>query len=507
MDYLLPVALFLLLGVGIYVLIVLNRIAKEKNQGEELRQLAATVQSMAQDLQRLTANQEQLRLSLQSELSQSRQEQQQVINSQMQTLSSNLVSQQGGFAELQEKRLLDISNQLGIRQESLQKTLIDLMQQQNQGSAQSFSLVSESLEKSITELNMQLGDKLTTLQNTVSQLLRQMEERLQAQTTITENGLEQNRQTIERRLTALQEENSAKLEQMRNVVDEKLQKTLEERIGQSFKLVSERLEQVYKSLGEMQTLAAGVGDLQRVLSNVKTRGILGEIQLGAILEQILTREQYFTNVATRPGSSQVVEYAIRLPGDDQGEVLLPIDAKFPADAYSRLMEAYEQGKPEDVEAAGAALERTIRSFARDIHDKYVEPPFTTDFAVMFLPFEGLYAEVVRRGVLESLQRDYQVSIAGPTTMAAFLNSLQMGFRTLAIQKRSSEVWRVLGAVKTEFGRFNEVLQATQKRLEQANKELENLVGTRTRQIQRRLSSVTELPEGESKLLLEEPEQD
>ena len=225
----------------------------------------------------------------------------------------------------------------------------------------------------------------------------------------------------------------------------KLQKTLEERISKSFQLVSERLEQVYKGLGEMQNLAAGVGDLKKVLSNVKTRGILGEVQLGAILEQILTPEQYEENVRTKSTGSERVEFAVKLPGDDEGTVWLPIDAKFPGDAYAKLVDAYELGDPNAVEEAAKNLERIIKSEAKDIHDKYIEPPYTTDFGIMFLPFEGLYAEVVRRGLLETLQRDYKVNIAGPTTMAALLNSLQMGFRTLAIQKRSGEVWNVLGA--------------------------------------------------------------
>lgn len=271
---------------------------------------------------------------------------------------------------------------------------------------------------------------------------------------------------------------------------------------QSFRLVNERLEQVYKGLGEMQTLAVGVGDLKKVLSNVKTRGILGEIQLGAILEEILSPEQYAANIATVPGSKNVVEYAVKLPGDDGAPVYLPIDSKFPGDAYVALQDAYDSGSAEAVQAAFQTLSARIKSFAKDIHDKYIEPPHTTEFGIMFLPFEGLYAEVVNRGLVEVLQRDYKVNIAGPSTMAALLNSLQMGFRTVAIQKRSSEVWAILGAVKTEFDKFGDILAATQNRLNQAGAELDKLVGVRTRAIQRKLRSVEKLDDTPSSQWLE-----
>lgn len=309
-------------------------------------------------------------------------------------------------------------------------------------------------------------------------------------------------QELNRQLETMIVRNEQKLDQMRATVDEKLQKTLEDRISQSFKLVSERLEQVHRGLGEMQTLAAGVGDLKKVLSNVKTRGILGEIQLGAILEEILTQEQYEENIATKKGSSDRVEFAIKLPGDDDGNtVYLPIDAKFPADSYSKLVDAYDKGNVEEISAAVKQLERSIKVFAKSIHDKYIDPPNTTDFGIMFLPFEGLYAEVVRRGMVETLQREYKISIAGPTTMAAILNSLQMGFKTLSIQKHSGEVWNVLGAVKTEFDKFEQVLSATQQRINQANDELDKLIGTRTRKIQSKLRNVVSLPDGKSQEIL------
>ncbi|MBR5524618.1 MAG: DNA recombination protein RmuC [Clostridia bacterium] len=325
-----------------------------------------------------------------------------------------------------------------------------------------------------------------------------------ANTAINEN-LESIRKAMTTQLSGIREENNRQLEQMRQTVDEKLQKTLNDRITQSFQLVNERLEQVYAGLGEMKTLASGVGDLKKVLSNVKTRGVLGEVQLGAILEQILSPEQYEANVKTRPNTTHYVEYAVKLPGADEGTVWLPIDAKFPIDAYAHLLEAYDTGDADAVKAAGSVLEQRIRAFARDIRDKYVAPPHTTDFGIMFLPIEGLYAEVVRRGLIEPLQNDYHINIAGPTTMAALLNSLQMGFKTLAIQKRSGEVWKLLGAVKTEFDKFGSVVEAAQQRLEQAGNELDKLVGVRTRQIQRRLANVTSLTDSEATALLESGE--
>ncbi|MDO4552912.1 MAG: DNA recombination protein RmuC [Bacillota bacterium] len=355
----------------------------------------------------------------------------------------------------------------------------------------------ELQDKRLAELNAQLTERNDTLQKTVTSMLMQMDQRLKGSAMENEQKLENMRTAMENRLTAIQEDNGKRLEEMRATVDEKLQKTLETRITQSFQLVSQRLEEVYKGLGEMQSLAAGVGDLKKVLSNVKTRGILGEIQLGAILEQILSPEQYEKDVCTKAGSGDRVEFAIKLPGDQEGVVYLPIDAKFPADAYSKLMEAYEGGNGAEVELAAVQLVRAIKTSAKYIHDKYIDPPGTTDFGILFLPFEGLYAEVVRRGLVEVLQREYKINIAGPTTMAALLNSLQMGFKTLAIQKRSGEVWRTLGAVRTEFDKFDEVLKAAQKRLVMVNEDIDKLVGVRTRGIRRKLRDVEKLSEAES----------
>ena len=287
-----------------------------------------------------------------------------------------------------------------------------------------------------------------------------------------------------------------KLEEMRATVDEKLQKTLHERIGQSFELVSKQLENVQKGLGEMQTLAQDVGGLKRVLSNVKIRGTIGEVQLSMLLEQILAPDQYDANVKTKPGSDKLVEFAVKLPGRAEGDesVYLPIDAKFPKDVYEQLLDAYESGDLQRVETTSRILEQTIRSMAKDIRDKYLAPPHTTDFGIMFLPFESIYGEVTRRAaLLEQLQQEYHVIVTGPTTLAAILNSLQMGFRTLAIQKRSSEVWRILGGVKAEFEKFGGLLEKAQKNLQTANNQLEEVMGKRTRAIQRQLRSVEALP--------------
>jgi DNA recombination protein RmuC len=299
---------------------------------------------------------------------------------------------------------------------------------------------------------------------------------------------------------------------MRATVDEKLQKTLESRMTQSFQLVNERLEQVYKGLGEMQSLAQGVGDLKKVLSNVKTRGILGEIQLGAILEEILSPEQYDKNVITKKGSKTFVEFAIKIPTEKGDHIYLPIDSKFPGDTYKSLQDAYDSGSAENVQAAASQLLARIKQSAKDIRDKYIDPPNTTEFAILFLPFEGLYAEAVNRGLVSDLQKDYRVNIAGPSTMAALLNSLQMGFHAMAIQKRSGEVWKVLGAVKTEFDKFSDVLETTQQRLNQANDELDKLVGARTRKIRQKLSSVERIDETTAaqlldSALLDEPDED
>ncbi len=354
--------------------------------------------------------------------------------------------------------------------------------------AQSASLLGQAISTQMGQLGTLQAERLEAFARELNRFSLSLDERF-----------ERLKNTVDSRLTAIQSDNALKLEEMRRTVDEKLHATLEQRLGESFKLVSERLEQVHRGLGEMQGLAAGVGDLKRVLSNIKTRGTWGEVQLGALLEQLLTAEQFAANVATKPDSNERVDFAIRLPGRDDGAVVwLPIDAKFPIEDYQRLIEAQD---PLDIEEAAKAIEMRIRSEAKSIRDKYVSPPHTTDFALLYLPVEGLYAEVLRRpGLAELLQREYRVSLAGPTTLSALLNSLQMGFRTLAIEQRSAEVWAVLGAVKSEFGKFGDALAHTRKKLEEASNSIAK-AETRTRQLSRKLKEVEALPVGDAENLI------
>lgn len=369
--------------------------------------------------------------------------------------------------------------------------------------ARSLEAFSRAQNQTQTVVFARQDKRLADLSDHLNTALKGVDERMAQMNAFQEKNAQTLRETVDAKLTELRSGNEKSLSEIRQSVDEKLQTALEERISRSFKEVSERLQQVYQGLGEMQTLANGVGDLKKVLSNVKTRGILGEIQLGSILEEILSPEQFETNVATVPGSSYRVEFAIRLPGDGDGAVYLPVDSKFPADAYLHLQEAYDAADPEQVRVQRGILESRIKAFAKDIHEKYVAPPATTDFAIMFLPTEGLYAEVVKMGMVELLQRNYKINIAGPTTMAALLNSLQTGFRTLAIQKRSSEVWEVLSAVRTEFDRFETALRDAQAKIDQANRGLDALVGVRTRQIQKKLKNVSTLPAERAEQLLKE----
>ena len=357
-----------------------------------------------------------------------------------------------------------------------------------------------------------LGDSLLKRMSDIAGLQKNQLELFAAQlkelTASNEARLDKLRDGVDARLRMIQEDNAKKLEQMRATVDEKLHDTLERRLGESFKLVSERLELVQRGLGEMQSLAIGVGDLKKVLTNVKSRGTFGEIQLASLLEQILAPGQYDSNVETRPGSGQRVEFALKLPGRDgvqESSVWLPLDAKFPQEDYIRLLEAQELGDPVAALEASKTLDRAVREMARNIRDKYLEPPHTTDFGVMFLPTEGLYAEVLRLpGLFDVLQREYKVIVAGPTTLAALLNSLQMGFRTLAIEKRSAEVWNLLGSVRSEFSKFGVVLEKTRKKLQEAGNQID-LAATRTRVIERKLRDVQDIPREYADNLLEAEE--
>lgn len=374
---------------------------------------------------------------------------------------------------------------------------------------QQSSLMLQMLEARSQETGQriaQLSARLDAFGETQEARLHRVSATLDEKLTQNEARIERMRDTLSQSVTRLQEENSKKLEEMRLTVDEKLHATLDKRLGESFSLVSQRLEQVYRGLGEMQTLASGVGDLKKVLTNVKTRGVWGEMQLGALLSQVLSPNQYDENVAVAPGSSQRVEFAVRLPGQGEGTVYLPIDSKFPIEDYERLLAAYDTGDQALIAAASAALQTALKTEARRIASKYIVPPHTTDFAIMFLPIEGLYAEALRaRGLTEELQEKQRIVVAGPTTLNALLTSLQVGFRTLAIEKRTDEVWQLLSAVKTEFGNFARILDATQKKLHAASESIES-ASRKTRTIERKLRKVEALEDaGSSARLLEEEE--
>ncbi len=407
---------------------------------------------------------------------------------------------------LRRRESVDLRPQLKEVESSIESSIKDEFQRNRKESSENAQINREELARSLKSFEERFSQNIKDLNELLRQKFtdfnhQQVENNKQAT-----DHIKEVEKTIEKQLRSIREDNTKQLDEMRKTVDEKLQTTLEKRLGESFKQVSDRLEQVHKGLGEMQTLASGVGDLKKVLSNVKTRGVLGEYQLGNILEQILTPEQYSKNVATKQGSQANVEYAIKLPGKNRDEqVWLPVDSKFPIESYEGLLEMYEQGVPEQIESAQKILIKAVEGFAKVISDKYIDPPHTTDFGIMFLPVESLYAEVLRHpGLFETLQRKYKITVTGPTTLSALLNSLQMGFRTLAVQKRSSEVWSVLGAVKTEFGKFSEQLNRVQKQLNSASGSLETLRSTRTNQIEKKLRNVETMDSLESKEVLELP---
>lgn len=392
---------------------------------------------------------------------------------------------------------------LQVLNEKIENSVRTEIGQNREESNKQASELRNEIQKRFSELGDSTGNRMTEIAKLLKDQLESFSTRLMGLTTSLEKQQNELRVNLDSKMKELREENSKKLDEMRQTVDEKLQSTLEKRLGESFKHVSERLEQVHKGLGEMQTLATGVGDLKRVLTNVKTRGGWGEVQLDNLLSEVLTAEQYETNAQTKEHSSERVEFAIKLPGRDENEsnVLLPIDSKFPQEDYERLLDAIEKGDTKDIETISKDLERRVKSFAKDISSKYINPPNTTDFAILYLPTEGLFAEVIRRpGLVNNLQRDYRIVVAGPTTITALLNSLQMGFRTLAIQKRSSEVWQVLAGVKTEFGKFGDALGKVKKKLSEASNQMET-IDTRARQMERKLKTVEKLPESESVKLL------
>jgi DNA recombination protein RmuC len=400
------------------------------------------------------------------------------------------------------RSLLLINDQIKIR---LEESAL-AQKNQNESSLQQMDLIQTKLDQKLTQLAEQFQRNAAEIRESMQQALREFQTSFTANVKDFNDLQKQKFIDLEKKQDVLIQTTELKLEKMRETVDEKLQKTLETRLGQSFELVSKQLESVQKGLGEMQTLAQDVGGLKRVLTNVKTRGVMGEIQLGNILEQILAPEQYETNVKTKRSSGDHVEFAIKLPGrsDNDQPVYLPIDAKFPQEAYHLLQMAYDEASVAKAEEANRTLVTSIKKFAKDIRDKYLDPPYTTDFAIMFLPIEGLYAEVVRNtDLVEQLQREFKIIITGPTTLAAILNSLQMGFKTLAIQKRSSEVWEILGAVKTEFSKFGGILDRAQKKINEASNDIDQLVSTRTRAIERKLKKVQELPQSQTIILLDD----
>lgn len=365
-------------------------------------------------------------------------------------------------------------------------------------------LFRQEMKENREEMSRNMRELRTELNQTLNLSTQQMQTTLHRNLMTTNEMQREKFDAMNRQQDMLVKSTEKRLDDMRLMVEEKLQKTLNERIGQSFELVRTQLENVQRGLGEMKTLAEDVGGLKKVLGNVKTRGTFGEVQLAALLEQMLSPEQYDANVKTRKNATEFVEFAIKLPGKDNGKdvVYLPIDAKFPKDVYEQYVDAYEEGDTSLIDNTSRQLETTVKRMAKDIHDKYIEPPFTTDFAIMFLPFESIYAEVIRRTALvETLQKEYKIVVTGPTTLGAILNSLQMGFRTLAIQKRTSEVWSVLGAVKTEFGKFGGMLEKVQKNLQNAGDQLEEVMGKRTRAIERKLRQVEALPAEESRKML------
>ena len=483
-EILLMITLVGMAAVIVLLILLLRRMQSmgQKNDVDTARQIMDGVTEQVSRSQREALSS--LRGELQNELRANRTELSGNLNSGLERLGHTLRENQREMGQRQDERLVELIK--------TQNQIFELQDKRLAG-------MQESLTALLSEKMDSIGSSVSTKLNDIDKQFKELRE---------QNRREQEdlRRILEERLQLMQTQNTTQLEQMRATVDEKLQKTLDERISQSFKMVNERLAEVYKGLGEMQTLAGSVGDLKKVISGVKTRGILGELQLGAIMEDMLAPEQYEVNIPTKRGSANRVEYAIRLPGDD-APIYLPVDAKFPADAYTHLLDAYELGDPDKIKEAGNVFEQRIKAFAKDIRDKYIDPPGTTPFAIMFLPFEGLYAEVVRRGMIDTLQRQYQISVAGPTTFSALLNSLQMGFKTLAIQKRSGEVWEVLSAVKTEFGNFGKVLAKAQERIEQTSKELDTLVGVRTRKINSKLRAVSELPASEAQALIDTEEEE
>ena len=490
------VMILLLTAVAAMAVILLLRQSAQQRRGEVMEQ---QVEELRQSVSGLRQQMEEEAQHTLLQLSQQLRQQNQEASSQTQQA---VVSAVGTMGQGISAGMGTMSSSIGEHIRAMSQELKNGLDGMRTTMNQSQTTAAQTQNEKLDSIDRHVMARQEAMHTSMEKQMQTMEQRLSHLDQMSEQKLEAMRQSMVSSMLEMRQENAKKLDEIRGTVDEKLQDTLQKKITESFQTVSQQLEQVYKGLGEMQHLASDVGGLKQVLSGVKTRGILGEIQLGAILEEILSPEQYDTNVATIPESRERVEFAVKLPGSDGGRVYLPIDSKFPGDTYMHLQEAAASGNPQAVAEARKALETVLKKSAKDIRDKYVEPPYTTTFGILFLPFEGLYAEVVNLGMIEVLQKEYSINVAGPSTMAALLNSLQMGFRTLAIQKRSSEVWQVLGAVKTEFTKFEDVMQKMQGHLQQTSKDLDTLMGTRTRAINRKLRDVQQLEEPEAQKLLE-----
>lgn len=490
------VMILLLTAVAAMAVILLLRQSAQQRRGEVMEQ---QVEELRQSVSGLRQQMEEEARHTLLQLSQQMRQQNQEASSQTQQA---VVSAVGTMGQGISAGMGTMSSSIGEHIRAMSQELKNGLDGMRATMNQSQTTAAQTQNEKLDSIDRHVMARQEAMHTSMEKQMQTMEQRLSHLDQMSEQKLEAMRQSMVSSMLEMRQENAKKLDEIRGTVDEKLQDTLQKKITESFQTVSQQLEQVYKGLGEMQHLASDVGGLKQVLSGVKTRGILGEIQLGAILEEILSPEQYDTNVATIPESRERVEFAVKLPGSDGGRVYLPIDSKFPGDTYMHLQEAAASGNPQAVAEARKALETVLKKSAKDIRDKYVEPPYTTTFGILFLPFEGLYAEVVNMGMIEVLQKEYSINVAGPSTMAALLNSLQMGFRTLAIQKRSSEVWQVLGAVKTEFTKFEDVMQKMQGHLQQTSKDLDTLMGTRTRAINRKLRDVQQLEEPEAQRLLE-----
>lgn len=490
------VMILLLTAVAAMAVILLLRQSAQQRRGEVMEQ---QVEELRQSVSGLRQQMEEEAQHTLLQLSQQMRQQNQEASSQTQQA---VVSAVGTMGQGISAGMGTMSSSIGEHIRAMSQELKNGLDGMRTTMNQSQTTAAQTQNEKLDSIDRHVMARQEAMHTSMEKQMQTMEQRLSHLDQMSEQKLEAMRQSMVSSMLEMRQENAKKLDEIRGTVDEKLQDTLQKKITESFQTVSQQLEQVYKGLGEMQHLASDVGGLKQVLSGVKTRGILGEIQLGAILEEILSPEQYDTNVATIPESRERVEFAVKLPGSDGGRVYLPIDSKFPGDTYMHLQEAAASGNPQAVAEARKALETVLKKSAKDIRDKYVEPPYTTTFGILFLPFEGLYAEVVNMGMIEVLQKEYSINVAGPSTMAALLNSLQMGFRTLAIQKRSSEVWQVLGAVKAEFTKFEDVMQKMQGHLQQTSKDLDTLMGTRTRAINRKLRDVQQLEEPEAQKLLE-----